>query len=130
MSATPTIGSAGNRLDLLIRQGGTFGPVTDTLTNPDATPVNLTGCTIVGQIRKRAADTTVVAVFDVQITDASAGVYTFGLSSTVTASIAAGLDSTKPESLYAWDIELHDTLGRVTPLHWGAVRVHPEVTRA
>lgn len=130
MSSVPQIGSIGNRLDLLIRQGATFGPVTDTLSNPDETPVDLTGATIRGQIRKQPADTAIVASFDVVVTDAAGGKYTFGLSASTTAAIAAGADVTKPESVYAWDIELQDTLGRVIPLHWGTVRVHREVTRA
>lgn len=130
MSSVPQIGSIGNRLDLLIRQGGTFGPVTDTLANPDGSPVDLTGATIRGQIRKQPSDTAIVASFDVVITNALGGEYTFGLPASTTAGITAGADVTKPDSIYAWDIELQDTLGRVIPLHWGTVRVHREVTRA
>ena len=41
-----TLGYIGERLDLLIRQGATFGPFDVTLANPDKTPVNLTGATV------------------------------------------------------------------------------------
>lgn len=144
MSSIPTIGSAGHRLDLLIRQGATFGPVTDLIRQPivgavaqadgsyaddDLEPVDLTGSTIRGQIRKLPADSAAVATFDVNISDPLSGSYTFGLTAAVTAAISAGLDSTKPESTYHWDIEWQDSMGRVTPLHWGVVRVHREVTR-
>ncbi|MFM2053614.1 MAG: hypothetical protein RL456_1651 [Pseudomonadota bacterium] len=127
--STQTIGSIGQRLDLLIRQGATLGPFPCTMTNPDATPVNLTGATIRGQIRKKPADAAVIASFDVTVTDATAGKYTFGLTATATAAITAGADVTKPESLYVWDMELEDAAGRVTPLFWGDARVHREVTR-
>ncbi len=127
---TPTIGYIGERLDLLIRQGATLGPFACTLTNPDGSPVNLAGATIRGQIRKKPADTTVVASLAVNVLDAVNGLYSFALDAATTATIVAGLDVTKPESLYVWDMELADSLGRVIPLHWGDVRVHREVTRA
>ncbi len=41
-----TLGYIGERLDLLIRQGATFGPFDVTLANPDKTPVDLTGATV------------------------------------------------------------------------------------
>lgn len=126
---TAQLGYIGERLDLLIRQGATLGPFLATMTNPDASPVDLTGATIRGQIRKRAADTTVVASLDVTITSAAAGQYSFGLTATATAAIVAGADVTKPESVYVWDLELQDAAGRVLPLYWGDVRVHREVTR-
>lgn len=135
MTAPRTIGSIGERLDLLIRQGATFGPFTATMRNPapDAntpgTPVILTGCTIRGHIRKAPADAQPAAVVDVSITDAPNGVYTWGLSASTTAAMSAGLDVTKPESRYVWDMELEDSAGRVIPLYWGEVRIHREVTR-
>lgn len=129
MPAAQTIGDIGQRLDLLIRQGGTFGPQRITLTNPDTTPVNLTGATVRGQIRKRPADAAVVAQLEVESPYDATGTFTIGLSAAVTAGITAGLDVTKPESLYVWDLELQDSLGRVLPLFYGDVRVHREVTR-
>ncbi len=127
---TAQIGYIGERLDLLIRQGATLGPFICTLTNPDATPVNLTGATIRGQIRKQPSDTAVVANLSVMVMDAAGGQYSFALDAATTAGIVAGADITKPESVYAWDMELQDSLGRVIPLYWGTVRVHREVTRA
>jgi hypothetical protein len=49
----PQIGTKGSELDLLIRQGATFGPNSCTLTNPDNSPVNLTGATIKMQLKKK-----------------------------------------------------------------------------
>jgi hypothetical protein len=127
---TATIGTIGERLDLLIRQGATLGPFICTISNPDGSPVNLTGATIRGQIRKQASDTSPTATFAVLIMDAAAGRYSFALDAATTAGIPAGRDITKPESLYVWDMELQDSLGRVIPLYWGDARVHREVTRA
>lgn len=128
--STQTIGSIGERLDLLIRQGATLGPFVCTMTTPDSTPVDLTGAIIRGQIRKAFNSADVTAQLVVTITDAPAGKYQFGLDAATTTAIAAGANVTKPESLYVWDLELVDTLGRVIPLYWGDARVHREVTRA
>lgn len=46
------VGFRGERLDLIARQGATLGPFVVTLTNPDNSPVNITGCTIRGLVRK------------------------------------------------------------------------------
>ena len=132
---TPTIGYYGERLDLRVRQGATFGPIQATMRNPVVppaelgTPVDLTGCTIRGQIRRKALDVAIVASFAVTITNAVNGQYEFGLSSTTTTGITAGetLDST--QSKYVWDLELVDSSGRITPLYYGVVNVLREVTR-
>lgn len=124
-----SIGYYGEKLDLLIRQGADFGPVLGILLNPNLTPVNLTGCTVRGQIRRRALDAVVVATLVCVITDAPAGKYTFGLPLAVTTAMAAGARPEDPLSRYEWDLELLDALGRVTPLRYGSVVVLREVTR-
>lgn len=127
--ATQSIGSFGSKLNLNIRQGATFS-ATVTALNPDETPVNLTGATVRGQIRRKALDVTVVATFTVTITDAVNGEFEFGLTDETTAAITAGEQPTEEDSLYVWDMELEDTLGRVTALFYGGVTVLREVTRA
>jgi len=129
MATIPSIGFIGERLDLKIKQGGTFGPVQATMVNPNATPVNLTGATIRGQIRKLALDTVIVETFNVVITNPTAGQYTFGLTDEETALIPAGELLDVPDSLYVWDMELEDAGGSVQPLYWGEVKVWREVTR-
>jgi hypothetical protein len=129
--AVPKIGSVGAELDLLIKQGGTFGPVTVTARNPDATAMDLTGCTVRGQIRKKALDSTVVASFVCTVDPdqvANRGKFVFGLTDEVTAAIVA--DEQPAKSLFVWDMELEDGAGRVTPLYHGQVTVFREVTRA
>lgn len=141
---TTTLGTIGERMDLLIRQGATFGPFMFTMKAPkagavaqadgtyadaDLLPIDLTGCTLRGQIRKTPADVAVVASLAVTVTDAAGGSYQFELTDETTATIVAGIDLSKRESIYVWDFELQDSLGRVIPLYWGEVRVFREVTR-
>lgn len=126
----PVIGSVGEAIDLLIRQGATFGPHQVTLTNPDGTPVNLTGATVRGQIRRTALSTgSPLADLAVTIIDAPNGVFEFGLSSTQTAALGADESPQGHASRAVWDMELQDTLGRVIPLFTGKVNVYREVTR-
>lgn len=141
---TITLGTIGERMDLLIRQGATFGPFKFVMKAPsqgavpqadgsyvetDLIPVDLTGCALRGQIRKTPSDATVVAELNVSITDPTGGTYQFDLSDTVTAAIVAGVDLSKRESSYVWDFELTDSSNRVIPLYYGEVRVFREVTR-
>ncbi len=124
-----TLGYIGDKVDLLVRQGATFGPMRVELTNPDATPVNLTGCTVRGQLRKKALSADVVAQFEVAVIDPQGGVFTFGFTDEVTAGIPAGESVKALESAYVWDMEVLDSTGRVNPLYYGDVKVFREVTR-
>ncbi len=126
------IGTKGAELDLLIRQGATFGPVTCHLTNPDTSPVNLAGCTIRAQIRKSATSTLTPGATGVcTVTGAATGDFTYTFSATVTGALVADAESElATASQYVWDMELEDASGRVTPLTYGRVYVYREVTKA
>lgn len=117
------------RVDLELVQGATFGPVTHTLKNPDGTPVDLTGATLRGQVRRKASDPVVAASFVCTSAAPTTGRYTFELSAASTAALAAGDTLVATASLYEYDIELLDTLGRVLPLLYGSLKVFREVTR-
>ena len=123
------VGFRGERLDLIARQGATLGPYIVTLTNPDLSPVNLTGCTIQGQVRQNALDATKVADFVITMIDAVAGKFSFEIPHAVTAAIPAGEFQKDPKSLYQWDMELLDTSNRITPLYYGEYENFREVTR-
>jgi len=129
MSAALQIGYYGERMKLLIRQGATLGPFFATMVNPNATRVNLTGCTIRGQIRKTALNTVIVETLNVTITNAVQGEYNFGLTDEETALIPAGETIKDEESIYQWDLELQDAAGAVIPLYYGECIVLREVTR-
>lgn len=128
----PVIGSKGAELDILIRQGATFGPNRCTLTNPDTSPINLTGCTFRGQIRKTASDalsTGCAATFT--IVNAASGIFDWEFTAANTTALTADATSeTAPASLYVYDIEMEDASGRVIPLVYGKVNVFREVTKA
>lgn len=123
-----SIGNFGANLDLNIKQGSTFS-ATVTVTNPDSSPVNLTGSSLRAQIRKLALDTAVVAQFVMQIVDAVNGVFTMTLSDTDTAAIITGEQLASTASKFVWDLEMVDSAGRVIPLMYGDVKVFREVTR-
>lgn len=125
-----TLGYIGERLDLLIRQGATFGPFECSMLNPDETPVDLTGCVLQGHIRKKALDNTVVTSLAITITEPVNGRYVFGLSGEATSLIVAGESIKDPVSKYVWDMELIDANLRVIPVYYGDVSVFREVTRA
>lgn len=124
-----SIGSKGAELDILIRQGATFGPHTCTLTNPNNTPVNLTGSTIRGALRKCVGDVTSIGITPViVITDALAGRFTWEFTDEDTATLTAdSISESSPDSLYSYDIEMVDVSGRVIPLLYGTARVFRDV---
>ncbi|MCK7461116.1 MAG: hypothetical protein MZU84_03160 [Sphingobacterium sp.] len=124
------IGHIGERRDLLIRQGADFGPITETLTNPDGSPVDLTGCICRGQIRRTPASAEVVAEFVFEIAaDPKTGVVAWGLPNAVTVALTAGDTIREAASQYAYDMEIEDASGRVLPWRYGTAFVHREVTR-
>ena len=128
----PILGTKGANLDILIRQGATFGPVIARLKDNNGNPVNITGCTLRAQIRKTPTSTLVdgaTAVFD--ITDPANGIFTFEFTAEVTTLLTADSESeTAPASIYVWDMEMQDSSGRVTALVYGKVNVFREVTKS
>lgn len=123
-----TIGSIGDELNLLIKQGSTFKSYDIELQNNDRTPFDLTSCTLRGHIRREPGDITPVAVIEFIYVDRPAGKFYFTLSKEVTTLIPAGQTVKSKESQYVWDCELEDALGTVTPLYYGSAKVFREVT--
>ena len=126
------IGTKGAELDLLIRQGATFGPNASRLTNPNGTPVNLTGSTFRGQIRKTASDAlSTGCAITFTITNAINGEFTWEVTDEATTVLVAdSISESAPASTYVWDMEMEDSSGRVLPLAYGKVQVFREVTKA
>ena len=124
------IGFRGERLDLVARQGASLGPYVVTLENPNGTPVDLTGCTIQGQVRKNALDTGApVATFVIVYVDRMNGKFSFEIPHAETAAIPAGEFQKDDASLYEWDMELLDSQNRITPIFYGVYENFREVTR-
>ena len=124
-----TIGNIGEEMNLNIKQGATFGPLLFTMQNPDNSAVNLTGCTVRGQIRKVPTKPAVAAAFTCSITNAAAGQYQLLLTEGQTAAIKAVDDPKSPENVYYWDLELVDSQSRVISLYWGKATIFREITR-
>lgn len=126
----PQIGFIGERLDIIVRQGTNLGPYLVTLSDKNGLPIDLTGCTIQGQVRKNALDQGApVASFEIAYTDRTAGKFTFGMPHAVTADIPAGEFQKDEASQYKWDMELLDSQGRKIPLYYGTFENFREVTR-
>ena len=124
-----SVGTFGERLDLHIKQGSTFGPMRFEMVNPDDTPVDLSNCEIRSQIRHQASDATVVVDIECQLSNPMLGKFEFSLSDEQTRMIDAGSSADEMQSRYVWDMELEDGAGRVIPLYYGNVLVLREVTR-
>ena len=124
-----TIGFIGEELNLLIRQGATFGPFKLTMQNPNGTPVNLSDATFRGQIRKTPDALTIEGSFIFVVTDPLQGKVEFEMDAVTTAAIVAGMAATDPDSAYVYDIEYVNEENRVLPLLYGQVQLFREVTK-
>lgn len=106
------------KLNLMVDQGSTFS-TTLNLTDDDGDPVNLTGFTAAGQIRKHYSSSNSVS-FNITLGGAN-GTVTLALTSNASANIISGR--------YVYDVEVTDASGTVTRLFEGIVTVTPQVTR-
>jgi hypothetical protein len=124
-----TLGTVGERINLKIRQGATLGPFVVTLSEPDGTPVDLTGAALRAQIRKTALDPVVTVALTVTLLDPLLGQFEFGLDAVTTTTLPAGEALTDDASRYVWDLEWEAPDGTVTPLFYGECAIFREVTR-
>jgi hypothetical protein len=124
--------SAG-KYDLYIEQGATFTR-NCTYTDSTNTPINLTGMSVEGHIRRSYSDPTIAQVITCTILDqsvpANVGKFLLFISHTDTASLAVtpAHDYQNTPSYYTYDVELLYG-GMVKRLLQGTVIVSPEVTR-
>lgn len=138
MATTPQIGSIGTRCNLLIKQGDTFRRPLQLL-NPvpegapagtEPTPIDLTGCQLRSQIRRKALDAAIVVTIDIAVTNAATGTARMLITPAQTASIVVGESIKDTESQFTWDLELVDSSGDVRTLLYGDCVIFREVTRA
>lgn len=124
-----SFGTAGRKLDLLIKQGSTF-TMPFAVLNEDGTPKDLTGFTVRAQIRRTVKSTSATKTFAALVDPVpSSGRFVLTLSATETAGITAGDSPASPDSRFVWDLEMEGPGGVVLPLAYGAAVIHPEVTR-
>lgn len=106
--------------NLVIDQGSTFSADID-VTDSVGDPLDLTGYTVAGQIRKSYASTTAVDFDPAIVQSASNGTVRIGLSATTTNNMKAGR--------YVYDVEI-DNGSAITRIVEGQIEVRPGVTRA
>jgi hypothetical protein len=123
------ISNKGEELDLLVRQGATFGPFKLIVKNPDGSPVNLAESMFRAQIRKSFDSAQVAATFTCVNSDPLNGEVTITLDAAQSAMLEAGVDEDDEASKYLWDLEAEEAGGRVLPYLYGKVRVFREITK-
>lgn len=106
------------RADLSIYQGDDYG-VTVTVRNADGTPADLTGYTVLAQVRREVADmdSSVDAEFSVNITSPTINL---SLSHSQTQALSGR---------YVWDLQVVSSAGIVTTIMAGKIGVTAEVSR-
>lgn len=104
---------------------------TVTVEDGNGTPIDLTGCTIAGQMRLKPEDRENILAFTCTITDAVNGEYTFSLTATQTSSIPVQPSGGAHRKMtqYAYDIEITYPSGRKERNLEGVIDVSPEVTK-
>jgi len=104
------------KVNFLIDQGTSF-ETSINLNDDDGNPIDLTGYTVAGQMRKAYSSQNYVAF----TANLELGILNLALSSNATNNLAAGR--------YVYDVELTDQNGLVTRLLEGIITVTPQVTR-
>lgn len=117
------LGYIGESFDMLIKQGAGFGPFEFELELEDeetgeVIPYDLTGGTIICEIRKKGLDTgTPVASPTCTIIDVNK--FTIAMTDNQTAAIPAGELQTDKASQYVHDVVFRPASGDIEPLYYG-----------
>lgn len=118
------------KYNMSISQGSDFN-LEVTLKDSGGSPVDLTGHTFTGQIRKTASDPVIQAPFTFDLVDPVNGRVDVKLSATVSSSIS--LDKSKSANrkitTMTYDIESEDSGGNIKRWLEGLVSLSPEVTK-
>ena len=113
-----------------IEQGATF--MADIkIVDADDNPVDLTGTTFRGQVRKTASSDKIYGVFSFTPTNLAQGMFTVILSAAETSALPCHSSPTAIRTItsFAYDIEAKYSDGSVERLLSGMLNVSPEVTR-
>ena len=106
--------------DLYVDQGTDYCTTMD-LANDDGTPINVTGYTFSGQIRKSYYSTNPAANLAIVVLDSANGNVSITMTSAVTANITPGR--------YVYDIKMTDTSNVTIRIMEGIITVTPQVSR-
>lgn len=125
--------AAGN-YNILIEQGATFF-VTLTLKDVNAYPIDLTGLTFRGKLKKAFTDVAATANFSFNVLDQTDPIYVGQVEVSLSPIITADLETSatgivRSLSTLVYDIESeNDTTGEVLRWLQGEAKVSPEVTK-
>ena len=107
------------KANLFIDQGATYSTKL-VLNDANGSPVDLTGYSASGQIRKHYSSSNSVS-FSITVPTPASGSVILSLNANTTANLVSGR--------YVYDVELTDTAGRISRIIEGIVTVSPNVTR-
>ncbi|CAB4154492.1 hypothetical protein UFOVP642_8 [uncultured Caudovirales phage] len=111
---------AAGQLNILIEQGATFSRILTVETTPSV-PLNLTGYTFAGKLKRSFTDANAAATFGIAVTNAALGQATWTLTPVQTQSL--------PPQVLRYDIEMTQTSsGTVTRLLEGEAWVSASMT--
>lgn len=118
------------KYNMEISQGSDF-KLSLSIKDSNQNPVDLTGHTFRGQIRKTASDAVTQATFTFTITDAVNGAVDVELPAADSSAIALGKSKNAARTIttMTYDIESEDASGNVTRWLEGLVKFSPEVTK-
>jgi hypothetical protein len=128
------LGNVGARLDLFLKQGATYlQPLLFTVDGrPESAPMDLSSGVLRAQLRSSSAqrEAAPAAVFQcIPIIGFARFNVLLYLPYQAAELIPAGKSPLDRLSQYEWDLEFFVSTMFVIPAAYGAVRVHPEVTR-
>ena len=110
---------AAGTYNFIVEQGATFNRQLTVKENNSV--MDLTGYSVASKMRSTNDTSTVAGTFTCTVSNASGGIITVAMTSSVTADIEEGI--------YVYDLEITSGAGIVTRLLQGEVTVNPEVTR-
>ena len=135
MSELVTISALGDEIEWRIKQGATFDAgeyelVTENV-DGSTTPLNITGCTVRCEIRKKGLDVgSPIATATTPLLNAAAGKYGITLSKAQTLAIPAGELITDKASAYTFDVFLDWPSGITWELLHGNAFVFRRTTKS
>lgn len=127
--------ASGGNIELVGKQGTTWGPLLIYLKS-DSLPLDLTGYSVRGQIRKSIAAIDTIDGLSLTITNESGGELSISMTAEDSALIPAGPSWNHADSIYVWDVEIYKVLvddpleEEVYRFFGGKLYIDPEVTRS
>jgi hypothetical protein len=124
------ISNIGGQWDIVLSRGSDFVQPSIAFQNADGTPVDLTGCRFVAEMRKTGLSVSVALTFAVEPVDLEHGVIKMSAAAADTALLACGESMFDPASMYVWGMYMLDANDLKSTTLFGNVNVMRQVPRA